>query len=101
MRTRGFSKPTKASLYLGIEKGQSAAIETGDIGFARPVSMWKVSVFSVVREMVGHAIGRNLHESPRGAKIMGRRGRGVKLQEGMVICIEPMVNAGGREVLPG
>ena len=58
--------------------------------------MWRASVFQWL-EMVGHAIGRNLHESPE-VPNYGRRGRGVKLHEGMVICIEPMVNAGGREV---
>jgi methionyl aminopeptidase len=86
---------TKASLYLGIEKAVSGN-RTGDIGFA--VQFYVESLgFSVVREMVGHAIGRNLHESPE-VPNYGRRGRGVKLHEGMVICIEPMVNAGGREV---
>jgi methionyl aminopeptidase len=86
---------TKASLYLGIEQAVSGN-RTGDIGFA--VQSYVESLgFSVVREMVGHAIGRNLHESPE-VPNYGRRGRGVKLHEGMVICIEPMVNAGGREV---
>ena len=86
---------TKASLYLGIEKAVSGN-RTGDIGFA--VQSYVESLgFSVVREMVGHAIGRNLHESPE-VPNYGRRGRGVKLHDGMVICIEPMVNAGGREV---
>ncbi len=88
-------KATKASLYLGIEQAVSGN-RTGDIGFA--VQSYVESLgFSVVREMVGHAIGRNLHESPE-VPNYGRRGRGVKLREGMVICIEPMVNSGGREV---
>lgn len=86
---------TKASLYLGIEQAVSGK-RTGDIGFAIQ-SYVENCGFSVVRELVGHAIGRNLHESPE-APNYGLRGKGVKLREGMVICIEPMVNAGGREV---
>lgn len=86
---------TKASLYLGIEQAVSGK-RTGDIGFAIQ-SYVENCGFSVVRELVGHAIGRNLHESPE-VPNYGIRGKGVKLREGMVICIEPMVNAGGREV---
>ncbi|NMB37798.1 MAG: type I methionyl aminopeptidase [Bacteroidales bacterium] len=86
---------TKASLYLGIEQAVSGK-RTGDIGFAIQ-SYVENCGFSVVRELVGHAIGRNLHESPE-VPNYGLRGKGVKLREGMVICIEPMVNAGGREV---
>ena len=47
--------------------------------------------FSVVRELVGHGVGANLHESPE-VPNYGKRGRGVKLQEGLVIAIEPMIN---------
>lgn len=86
---------TKASLYLGIEQAVSGK-RTGDIGFAIQ-SYVENCGFSVVRELVGHAIGRNLHESPE-VPNYGLRGKGVKLREGMVICIEPMVNAGSREV---
>ncbi len=88
-------KVTKASLYMGIEQAVSGK-RTGDIGFA--IQSYVESFgFSVVRELVGHAIGRNLHESPE-VPNYGLRGKGVKLREGMVICIEPMVNAGGKEV---
>jgi len=53
--------------------------------------------FSVVREFVGHGIGRRLHEDPP-VPNYGMRGRGVRLREGMVLAIEPMVNVGGAEV---
>ena len=53
--------------------------------------------YSVVRELVGHGIGRNLHESPE-VPNYGRRGHGVKLPEGAVICIEPMINQGVKDV---
>jgi methionyl aminopeptidase len=51
----------------------------------------------VVRELVGHGLGKNLHESPE-VPNYGRRGRGPKLRQGLVICIEPMINMGGRNV---
>ena len=54
--------------------------------------------FSVVREFVGHGIGSNLHEEPR-IPNFGEPGRGMRLAPGMVLAIEPMVNAGGPEVL--
>jgi methionyl aminopeptidase len=53
--------------------------------------------FSVVREFVGHGIGRRLHEEPQ-VPNFGKRDRGVRLREGMVLAIEPMVNAGVPEV---
>ncbi len=87
---------TKESLYKGIEAAVSGN-RIGDIGFA--VQRHAESAgFSVVRELVGHGVGRNLHERPE-VPNYGRRGRGVKLQEGMTIAIEPMVNAGVKEVM--
>ena len=53
--------------------------------------------YSVVREMVGHGLGRHLHEAPE-VPNYGRRGSGPKLKEGMVICIEPMINLGRRQI---
>ncbi len=86
---------TKASLYKGIE----AAIDgnrTGDIGYA--VQSYAESFgYSVVRELEGHGIGKHLHEAP-GIPNYGRRGQGPKLKDGMVICIEPMINMGSRGV---
>ena len=82
---------TKESLYKGIEKAV-AGNRVGDIGYAIQ-SYCESFGFSVVREMVGHGIGKNMHESPE-VPNYGLSGRGKKLTEGMVICIEPMINAG-------
>ncbi len=88
-------KVTKESLYKGIE----AAIEgnrIGDIGAAVQQHAEKHK-YGVVRELVGHGIGRSLHEGPD-VPNYGRKGNGVKLQRGLVIAIEPMVNMGVKEV---
>jgi len=87
---------TKESLYKGIEAAVSGN-RVGDIGHA--VQKYAEDAgFSVVRELVGHGVGRNLHERPE-VPNFGRRGRGVKLKEGMCIAIEPMINAGAKEVM--
>lgn len=86
---------TKKSLYLGIEKAVIGN-RIGDIAFAIQQYV-EENKFSVVREMVGHGIGKKLHESPE-VPNFGKRGQGKKLQEGMVLCIEPMVNAGTKYV---
>ena len=86
---------TKESLDKGIE----AAIEgarMGDISAAVEEHVEKYN-YGVVRELVGHGIGRNLHECPD-VPNYGRRGNGMKLQRGLVIAIEPMINMGGRQV---
>ncbi len=93
--TKKLLKVTKDSLYIGIEQAVIGN-RIGDISFAIQEHVEK-NGFSVVREMVGHGIGRKLHETPE-VPNFGRRGDGKKLQEGMVICIEPMVNAGSRAV---
>ena len=93
--TRKLLDVTKASLYKGIE----AAVDgnrTGDIGYAVQTYVESFG-FSVVRELEGHGLGREMHENP-GVPNYGRRGKGVRLTEGMVICIEPMINAGNRGV---
>ncbi len=87
---------TKSSLYRGIEKAQSGN-RLGDISFAIQSYVEKIHGYSIVRELVGHGIGRNLHEPPE-VPNYGRRGRGIKLREGLVIAIEPMVNQGRRDV---
>lgn len=93
--TRKLLDVTKASLYKGIEKAV-AGNRTGDIGHA--VQSYAESFgFSVVRELEGHGIGRDMHEDP-GVPNYGRQGHGAKLEEGMTICIEPMICAGGRGV---
>jgi len=94
-KTRRLLDVTKASLYKGIEAAV-AGNRTGDIGYA--VQSYVESFgFSVVRELEGHGVGREMHESP-GIPNYGRRGHGPRLEDGMTICIEPMVNAGGRSV---
>ena len=93
--TRELLDTTKASLYEGIAKAVAGG-RIGDIGNAVQ-SYCESRGFSVVREMVGHGLGRNMHESPE-VPNYGRQGHGVKLREGMVICIEPMINAGKKEV---
>ncbi len=87
---------TKESLYKGIEMA-IAGNRLGDIGFA--IQSYNESYgYSVVREMVGHGIGKHLHEAPE-VPNYGRSGNGVKLTEGMVIAIEPMINLGKRSIV--
>lgn len=86
---------TKESLYKGIEKAV-AGLRIGDIGHAIQ-SYCESAGFSVVRELVGHGVGKNLHEDPQ-VPNYGRAGQGIKLKEGMVIAIEPMINLGERHV---
>ena len=86
---------TKASLYKGIECAVAGG-RVGDIGYAIQ-SYTEALGYSVVRELVGHGIGHHLHESPE-VPNYGRRGHGVKLSENMVICIEPMINQGVKDV---
>ncbi|GAA5035670.1 methionine aminopeptidase [Marivirga lumbricoides] len=88
-------KVTKESLYLGIEQCK-AGNRTGDIGFAIQQHAEK-NGYGVVRELVGHGLGRDMHEAPE-VPNFGKRGRGVKLKEGMVLAIEPMINLGGRGI---
>jgi len=89
---------TRESLYKGIEKAVTGQ-RIGDIGYA--VQQHAESHgYSVVRELVGHGLGRRMHEEPE-VPNYGRRGSGVKLKKGMVICIEPMINMGKRQVNQG
>jgi len=86
---------TKESLYKGIEQAV-AGKRLGDIGFA--IQEYSESFgFGVVREFVGHGIGKKLHEKPE-VPNYGRRGKGIKLKEGLVIAIEPMINMGIRSI---
>lgn len=87
---------TKESLYLGIEQAVEGN-RIGDISFAVQ-SHCEKNQFSIVRELVGHGIGRNLHEDPQ-VPNYGKRGSGPKIQKGMVIAIEPMVNLGVRSIV--
>jgi methionyl aminopeptidase len=87
---------TKDSLYKGIAKAQSG-MRIGDIGNAVQTYV-ESNGFSVVRELVGHGIGKKLHEEPQ-VPNYGKVGKGAMLKEGMTICIEPMVNMGKKEIL--
>ncbi len=88
-------RTTKESLFRGIEKAV-AGLRVGDIGYAIQ-SYCEAKGYSVVRELVGHGVGRNMHEEPQ-VPNYGHQGYGVKLKEGMIIAIEPMINLGKRHV---
>lgn len=87
---------TKESLYKGIEK---AIINNriGDIAFAIQEHTEKKNNYGVVRELVGHGLGKNLHEDPN-VPNFGMRGTGMKLKENLVLAIEPMINMGKKDV---
>lgn len=87
---------TKESLYKGIEKAHHGN-RVGDIAFAIQDYTERVHGYGVVRELVGHGLGRNLHEDPQ-VPNFGKRGNGPKLKDGTVIAIEPMINLGVKEV---
>ena len=96
VETKKLLKVTKESLYKGIEQAV-AGNRIGDIGYA--VQQHAESFgYGVVRELVGHGVGKNLHESPE-VPNHGRRGKGVMLKEGLVIAIEPMINMGTKRIL--
>ena len=86
---------TEESLYKGIEKAVPGNF-VGDIGHAVQTHA-ESNGFSVVRELVGHGIGKNLHEEPQ-VPNYGTPSQGYKLHTGMCIAIEPMINLGGREI---
>ncbi len=86
---------TKKALYAGIEQA-AVGSRLGDIGWAVQECA-EAKGYGVVREMVGHGIGRSLHEDPQ-VPNFGRRGTGPKLKDGLVIAIEPMINMGQRGI---
>ncbi len=86
---------TREALYLGIEQAVDGN-RIGDIGHAIQ-RYCEAAGFSVVRELVGHGIGRDMHEDPE-VPNYGKRGQGVLLKEGMCIAIEPMINMGNKAV---
>jgi methionyl aminopeptidase len=87
---------TKESLYKGIEKA-IIGNRVGDIAFAIQDYTEKQHGYGVVRDLVGHGLGRSLHEEPQ-VPNFGKRGTGAKLREGLVIAIEPMINMGTKDV---
>jgi methionyl aminopeptidase len=86
---------TKESLFKGIE-GAVEGKRVGDIGNAVQTHA-ENSGYSVVREMVGHGLGKNMHEAPE-VPNYGKKGRGVLLKKGLVLCIEPMINLGSKQI---
>lgn len=82
----------KRSFELGVEAASREGARLGDVGYAIE-SHVKEQGFSVVRKYVGHGVGRDLHEDPN-VPNFGTPGRGARLSRGMVIAIEPMINAG-------
>ena len=87
---------TKESLYKGIEKAV-AGNRVGDISFAIQEHTEKKNRYGVVRELVGHGLGRQLHEDPQ-VPNYGKKGTGPVMKEGLVLAIEPMINMGKKEV---
>ncbi|MEP7229260.1 MAG: type I methionyl aminopeptidase [Ginsengibacter sp.] len=87
---------TKDSLYKGIEKAV-VGNRIGDIAFAIQEYTERKNGYGIVRELVGHGLGRELHEDPQ-VPNYGKRGSGAKLNDGLVIAIEPMINMGRKEV---
>ena len=89
-------KVTKESLYKAIEMAVEGN-RVGDIGYAVQKHAESFG-YGVVRELVGHGVGKNLHESPE-VPNYGRKGKGILLKEGLVIAIEPMINMGERGIM--
>lgn len=87
---------TKESLYRGITKAV-AGNRVGDIAAAIQAYTEKENGYGIVRELVGHGLGRQLHEDPQ-VPNYGRRGTGTQLKRGLVIAIEPMINMGKKEI---
>jgi methionyl aminopeptidase len=95
LEVRRLLTTTRECLLKGIE----VAVEGNRVGDIGSIVQQHAESggYSVVREMVGHGLGRNMHEAPE-VPNYGRRGSGPKLKKGMVICIEPMINMGRRQI---
>ncbi|MDB5203526.1 MAG: methionine aminopeptidase type [Ferruginibacter sp.] len=90
-------KVTKQSLYIGLQKARQGN-RIGDIANAIQEYTEKQHGYGVVRELVGHGLGRSLHEDPQ-VPNYGKKGTGAKLKAGMVLAVEPMINMGVKEVV--
>ncbi|WP_420398891.1 type I methionyl aminopeptidase [Flagellimonas sp.] len=93
--TKKLLKVTKESLYVGIREFKEGN-RVGDVGFAIQ-KYCESHGYGVVRELVGHGLGTELHEDPQMPNY-GKRGRGKKFVNGMVVAIEPMINMGTRRI---
>lgn len=87
---------TKESVFKGIEQAKEGN-RVGDISYAIEQYTNGLHGYGIVRELVGHGVGRNLHEEPN-VPNYGRRGEGKRLKSGMVLAIEPMINLGTRNI---
>jgi len=87
---------TKSALYCGIEEAK-VGNRIGDVGYAIQ-HYAQDRGYSVVRELVGHGVGKKLHEEPQ-VPNYGKRGHGTQLREGMVLAIEPMINLGRHQIV--
>ena len=94
--TKRLLEVTKECLNLGIAETK-AGNRIGDIGFAIQQHAEK-NGYGVVRDLVGHGLGKTMHEEPQ-VPNYGRRGRGKKIQDGLTIAIEPMINMGTERVV--
>ena len=95
MRKKRLLRVTKESLDLGVQQARVGK-RIGDIA-AAVQDYVQAKGYSVVRELVGHGVGKSLHEDPQ-VPNYGKRGSGTKIQEGLVIAIEPMINMGKKDV---
>jgi methionyl aminopeptidase len=89
-------KVTKESLFKAIEKA-IAGNRIGDVSYAVQEHTEKKYGYGVVRELVGHGLGKSMHEDPQ-VPNYGKRGSGIVMKEGLVIAIEPMINLGKKDV---
>ncbi len=92
---RMLCRTTYEALEAGVAQA-AAGNRTGDIGYAVQ-TLCEAEGYGVVKDLVGHGVGRHLHEDPQ-IPNFGRRGTGRKLKAGLTICIEPMINRGGAAV---
>jgi len=96
--TKVLLKTAKESLYVGIKQFK-AGNRIGDVGFA--IQKYnEIQGYGIVRELVGHGLGKSLHEGPEMPNY-GKRGRGKVFKEGLVVAIEPMINMGTHRVIQG
>ena len=95
-KTMELLRVTKTALYRGIDNA-IVGKRIGDISYAVQDYCERQNRYGVVRELVGHGLGKKLHEPPE-VPNFGRRGKGVVLRDGLVIAIEPMINLGRKEV---
>lgn len=93
--TKKLLQVTKESLYVGIREFK-AGNRVGDVGYAIQ-NYCEAHGYGVVRELVGHGLGRKMHEDPQMPNY-GKRGRGKKFKEGLVVAIEPMINRGTHKI---